>query len=86
MMGNHIMYRDIAKPCPLCGTYSQRFTCEIVATKCFHHPYNARYLFPGRDMFLFKIQCQCGLSFEREEESVEDFIASWNRRSNDNHE
>jgi len=72
--------KRFAKPCPLCGTYSQRFTYEIVGTKCCRHPYSAQYLFPGRDMFLFKVQCQCGLSFEREEESVEDFIALWNRR------
>ena len=77
---------NIPKPCPLCGTTKQRFTCEIVGTKCYHHPYSAQYLFPGRDTFLFKVQCQCGLSFEREEESVEDFIALWNRRSNNHHE
>lgn len=74
---------NIPKPCPLCGTTQQRFTCEIVATKCWHHPYN---LFPGRDMFLFKVQCQCGLSFEREEESVEDFIELWNRRDGEQHD
>ena len=85
MTGNSIMYRDIAKPCPLCGTYSQRFTCEIVGTKCYH-PHNPRLLYPGFDVFLFKIQCQCGLSFEREEESAEDFIALWNRRSDDPNE
>lgn len=80
MTGNSIRYLDIAKPCPLCGTYSQRFTCEIVGTECCYHPHNARYLFPGRDTYLFKIQCQCGLSFERKEASAEDFIAKWNRR------
>lgn len=65
------------KPCPFCGSTD----LSVFSVPYNVQPASAYFLPPSRRaLFDIKIECRCGLSFERTCVCSDEFIEAWNTR------
>ena len=73
------------KPCPFCGSTSDKFTlsCELTAQSSVGYSEKYPFILTERQIHIVKLICPCGCRFERAVMYSNEFAEAWNGRVKD---